>query len=183
MAVAFLLASAIGAASSVPAVPITLARTPQVSPLVIDVARKEVLAIFDHGRVAVAWTESAEAPVGPRVVVLFRNADSFPIETDSRSLGLALLSPDEEAPATRVLVVFSDRLERLVPCDCPVKKGRALGRAIAHEVGHSLKYEARHSEAGLMRAEIPGPRWSAPHRQDFYLAAADAEEIRTRLTK
>jgi hypothetical protein len=183
MAVAFLLASAIGAASSVPAVPITLARAPEVSPFVIDIARKEVLAIYDRGSVAIEWTESGEAPSGRRVVVLLRKADGFPIETDSRALGLALLSPDGDAPGTRVLVVFYDRLERLMSCDCPVRMGRALGRAIAHEVGHSLKYEARHSEAGLMRAEIPVPRWAAPHRQDFYLAAADAEAIRARLTK
>lgn len=173
----------VAAASSAPTVPVMLAKAPGLSPFALEIAKKEVLAIYEQSRVTVEWREGDEPSPTARVVVLFREAESFPVKTDPRALGLALVDPEQEAPPTRVLVVFSDRLERLVSCDCPLRMGRALGRAIAHEIGHSLKYDSQHSEWGLMRAEIPRPRWGAPHRQDFYIAAADAEAIHARLLR
>jgi hypothetical protein len=171
----------VSSASVVPMVPVVLARAPEVPAFALEIAKKEVLAIYERSGVSITWSGDEQPAAYPRVVVLFRRAESFPLGTDDRALGLALLSSGTGAPPTRVLVVFSDRLDRLVSCDCPVKLGRALGRAIAHEVGHSLKYEARHSDTGLMRADIPQPRWLAPHRHDFYIAAADAEAIHARL--
>lgn len=171
----------LAAASSLPTVPVALGRTPVLSSFTLEVAKKEVLAIYEKSEVAVEWTGGGEPSAQIRLVVLFRDADLFPVKTDSRALGLALLEPGEDPPRTRVLVVFPDRLQRLVSCDCPLQMGRALGRAIAHEIGHSLKYEAQHSTRGLMRAEIPRLRWSAPHRTDFYFAAEDAAAIHARL--
>jgi hypothetical protein len=164
-------------------VPVVLSKAPEISPFVLEIAKNELSAIYEHGGVAIEWSEADRPSVQPRLVVLFREAETFPIKTDSRALGLALLDTDREAPKTRVLVVFSDRLRRLVACECPIGMGRALGRAIAHEVGHSLKYEARHSERGLMRAEIPRLRWSGTHRTDFYIDAEDTQAILARLER
>jgi hypothetical protein len=170
-------------ASAHPTVPVVLAKAPEISVFALEVARNEVFAIYEHSGVAIDWSERDQPSVYPRLVVLFRAAETFPIRTEPRALGLALLDTDREAPQTRVLVVFSDRLRRLVSCDCPVGMGRALGRAIAHEIGHSLKYEPRHSQQGLMRAEIPRLRWSASHRTDFYFDGEDAEAILARLER
>jgi hypothetical protein len=174
----------LAALASVPTpVPVVLSKAPEISSFALEIARNEVSAIYEHSGVAIDWSEGNETSVRARLVVLFRDAETFPIRTEPRALGLALLDSDREAPKTRVLVVFSDRLRQLVACDCPVGMGRALGRAIAHEIGHSLKYEPRHSQQGLMRAEIPRLRWSAAHRADFYFAPLDAEAIRARLER
>jgi hypothetical protein len=171
----------LAAASPMPTAPVVLGRTPVLSSFTLEVAKKEVLAIYQKSGVAVEWSDGSEPGERIRLVVLFRDGDRFPVKTDSRALGLALLEPGQDPPWTRVLIVFPDRLQRLVSCDCPLLMGRALGRAIAHEIGHSLKYEEKHSTRGLMRAEIPRLRWSAPHRTDFYFAAEDAAAVHARL--
>jgi hypothetical protein len=51
---------------------------------------------------------------------------------------------------------------------------RALGRAIAHEVGHYLLASKRHTRSGLMRAQFSGAELV---RGDHALDSLDAEEI------
>lgn len=168
-------------ALTAPPIPVILGPSTALSPFVLESARKEVSAIYRQSAFPVVWNEEAEPSFAPRLVVLFREAASFPIKTERQALGLALLSHDDELPNTRVLVVFLDRLENLLPCSCPLARGRALGRVIAHEMGHSLKYAERHSSDGLMRAHIPRLRWSAPNRRDFYFAQEDEAQIHERL--
>jgi hypothetical protein len=55
--------------------------------------------------------------------------------------------------------------------------GRALGRALAHEIGHFLLRSQQHSTVGLMRALQPTTDLVDPNRHRFALSDGD----RTRL--
>ena len=56
--------------------------------------------------------------------------------------------------------------------------GRALGRALAHEIGHFLLRSRVHSAAGLMRAIQPVSDLVAPDRHDFSLSPDQVTRLR-----
>jgi len=55
--------------------------------------------------------------------------------------------------------------------------GRALGRALAHEIGHFLLRSQRHSTVGLMRAFQPTEDLMDPNRHRFGLSADDVRRL------
>ena len=59
--------------------------------------------------------------------------------------------------------------------------GRALGRVLAHEIGHYLLASRRHAGDGLMRASFDGDELLRPGRHGFAVAARDLPRLRTRL--
>jgi hypothetical protein len=59
--------------------------------------------------------------------------------------------------------------------------GRALGRVLAHEVGHYLLASRQHGADGLMRAAFDGDELLRPGRGGFAVAARDLPRLRTRL--
>jgi hypothetical protein len=56
--------------------------------------------------------------------------------------------------------------------------GRALGRALAHEIGHYVLRSTRHSSAGLMRPIHSMAAFADPDGADFALAEDDAARLR-----
>ena len=59
--------------------------------------------------------------------------------------------------------------------------GRALGRVLAHEIGHYLLASRLHDRDGLMRASFDGDELLRPGRHGFAVAARDLPRLRTRL--
>lgn len=59
--------------------------------------------------------------------------------------------------------------------------GRALGRVLAHEIGHYLLAWRGHPAAGLMRAAFPADLLIAPDRRPFALTPALARRLQARL--
>ena len=59
--------------------------------------------------------------------------------------------------------------------------GRALGRVLAHEIGHYLLASRLHARDGLMRASFDGDELLRPGRHGFAVAARDLPRLRTRL--
>lgn len=58
---------------------------------------------------------------------------------------------------------------------------RALGRVLAHEIGHVLLGAPYHDEAGLMRASLPADELAEPERTSFRLTCGSAGRLRSRL--
>jgi hypothetical protein len=54
---------------------------------------------------------------------------------------------------------------------------RALGRALAHELGHYVLRSPHHTATGLMRATYHASMLAAPERQDFTLTAPDEQRL------
>jgi hypothetical protein len=61
--------------------------------------------------------------------------------------------------------------------------GRALGRVLAHELGHYLLASRTHRPDGLMRASFDGELLSRPDRGAFAVAARDLPRLRARLAR
>ena len=59
--------------------------------------------------------------------------------------------------------------------------GRALGRVLAHEIGHYLLASRGHAAAGLMRARFDGDELLRPGRGGFAVAARDLPRLQSRL--
>ena len=59
--------------------------------------------------------------------------------------------------------------------------GRALGRVLAHEIGHYLLASRLHGADGLMRASFDGDELLRPGRGGFVVAPRDLPRLRTRL--
>ena len=60
--------------------------------------------------------------------------------------------------------------------------GRAMGRALAHELGHYLSASKVHAQAGLMRALLPAFELFSSERSRLALAPADRQRIVARMT-
>jgi len=58
---------------------------------------------------------------------------------------------------------------------------RALGRALAHEIGHYLLRSPLHASAGLMKARQKGSVLSSPNDRPFALTAPDRARLRLAL--
>jgi hypothetical protein len=61
--------------------------------------------------------------------------------------------------------------------------GRALGRVLAHEIGHYLLASRVHAPGGLMRAAFDADELLRPGRGGFAVAARDLPRLRTRLAR
>src|SRR5262245_48352469 len=59
---------------------------------------------------------------------------------------------------------------------------RAMGRALAHEIGHYLLASPVHSERGLMRAIHTAPEFFGIERKPFAIAPAERRQMATRFT-
>jgi hypothetical protein len=59
--------------------------------------------------------------------------------------------------------------------------GRALGRVLAHELGHYLLASRVHTADGLMRASFDGDELLRPARGSFAIATRDLPRLRARL--
>jgi hypothetical protein len=59
--------------------------------------------------------------------------------------------------------------------------GRALGRALAHEIGHILLRSPHHADSGLMRAFQRGSTLAAPSPRPFALTGLDHARLRIAL--
>jgi hypothetical protein len=62
----------------------------------------------------------------------------------------------------------------------PVDFGRALGRVLAHEIGHVILAAARHPRQGLMRASFTAEDLVRPQRRSFTLSEAEVARLRER---
>jgi hypothetical protein len=61
--------------------------------------------------------------------------------------------------------------------------GRALGRVLAHELGHYLLSSPAHAPAGLMRAAFDSRRLAGWDRRPFMLSPAALPRLRARLAR
>ena len=103
-------------------------------------------------------------------------------------LGRTTVAPD--APMWRPIRVSFEATERALalrtsgPSGRIVldpELGRALGRVLAHEIGHVLLGPPHHDLAGLMRASFSAEELGDPDRTPFRLTRGGVERLRGRL--
>ena len=101
-------------------------------------------------------------------------------------LGTTKVAPDETAP-DNIRIAFDEvgaLLKPLVDYGLmrEIRTADAVGRVLAHEVGHVL-LGAHHDSSGLMRAVFIPRELAWPERAPFRLADAGVERLRTRIER
>ena len=130
-------------------------------------AEQEVAGIFRQVGVHTVWRNVSRSheeeqrnplPLQLRILILRRAI----AKQHQGSLGVAFRG-DYSQPG-QVAYIFYQRLKELVQNrGIQELKGRILGLAIAHEIGHLLLPTHSHSSTGIMRAE-----WYFPSGRDFH---------------
>ena len=78
------------------------------------------------------------------------------------------------------VVGFSDRMTRF---ERETRLARAMGRALAHEIGHYLLESKEHTLTGLMRANVSANEFFGPGNRQFKLDNGQRSSITARLTR
>jgi hypothetical protein len=94
------------------------------------------------------------------------------------------IAMDADAIAARVLEgERNGRLDQWPPALAGLMTARALGRVLAHEIGHYLLAFPAHSRAGLMRASFDGRELGGWNRGGFQLEASALPRLRARVAR
>jgi hypothetical protein len=149
------------------------------TPVVVAAATREASAIWSGGGVAVERA-LAHADAGDAMVILVSNAAPKTRVRRDDALGEVRF---RDGKAAGLITIYFDALMRLVQhatlagateSQWPALLrerivGRALGRVLAHEIGHIVLQSGRHTPNGLMRASYPGADLIEPGRRQFVI--------------
>ena len=130
----------------------------QVTPKNLEEAEREAGAILRKAGVQLAWLHcqapDCEQPLGPMTLVLnlLPQAMASRLGAGGDVFGFSIVSTD--GPPSSRAVIFYDRVRALTG-KFGYSTGAALGRVIAHELGHLLLETNGHTLTGIMR-----DRWS-----------------------
>ena len=131
-----------------------------------------------HDCVAGAEPEDSRCavPVDPHELVIRLVSIDEPEDTRlKRPLGNSLI--DKRTNTGTLGTVFSSRVDWLA-MKAGIAPSLLMGRAIAHELGHLLFGDLRHSREGLMRAVWTATEVRRGRRRDWVYSASDQRQIR-----
>jgi hypothetical protein len=158
------------------------------------VFENEAAGIWSPYGVQLAWDDgdgSDRRPHGFPLEVLINPRIDGAASVRGRSV-LGNTAIDLETPVRRPIRVSFDATERLLalgtgsrPSNIAIlhdrELARALGRVLAHEIGHVLLGAPYHEDQGLMRPAFRAEELSAPERAPFRLTCLDVDRLRSRL--
>jgi hypothetical protein len=174
---------------------LTVPPTPAVRPVIAQIAVAEAADVWaPYGVTVDAAVPSRSVTDGGAVLTVIAVATHRSAVTPGwhGPLGAIAFAPGG-APATAITVFLTD-IERLVagtqvlgisewqwpPTLREQLVGRALGRVLAHEIGHYLLRSPQHATDGLMRPLQLADDLISPSRHRFRLTAGDAAKLEAR---
>jgi hypothetical protein len=157
---------------------------------ILAILKAETESIWRPYGVHVEWVDAlvGEVPAEGFSVeaVIDRRGDLPAADPDRAVLGRAFV-PKDATGAGPIRVSF-DATERMLlrrsssgPFVGERDMGRALGRVLAHEIGHVLLAVRQHDRAGLMRAVFTPVDLGSPNRESFRLTNNDLGRLRSRI--
>jgi hypothetical protein len=156
---------------------------------ILAILKDETESIWRPYGVQVEWVDTHVGEVaaeGFSVEAVIDRRSEGPADPDRAVLGRAFV-PKDAAGAGPIRVSF-DATERMLlrrPSSGPFvgdrDMGRALGRVLAHEIGHVLLAVRQHDRAGLMRAVFTPVELGSPDREAFRLTRNDLGRLRSRI--
>jgi hypothetical protein len=166
-------------------VPISVHTIAGVSKAMMKRAMAEVDAIWRDVGVQFEWHDDADVPASLHVEVGDAFGHAGASELPLAWIGFVDQVPNDEIYASRAnaLALLARATSISKPMDLPQAAinefiGRALGRALAHEVGHYLFRSRAHDPTGVMATRRSTTELFGPDRGRFRLTA----EERNRLT-
>lgn len=153
--------------------------------------KDETEAIWGQYGIQLEWTDAgASEPAVDSVsldATVERRFEAPERKAWATVLGDALVRPD--APSWQPIRVSFEATESVLRKLRPSGGGlvrdhelaRALGRVLAHEIGHVLLAAPYHDRAGLMRAAFRADQLAEPNRAPFRLTCGSVGRLRSRL--
>jgi hypothetical protein len=178
-------------ATSVAAIVITISAPADFKPSLIGRITAEADAIWRSAGLSINWEyQSARAAVGTLHVIVVNdraNAGSY-------LQPLGWIRFDADAPTAELYLSYANAValldmshnavsltHNLTILERDTYLGRALGRALAHEVGHYLLASKAHTADGLMKASRTAWEFFSPDRRRFGVAPSEWRQIAARL--
>lgn len=190
-AIAATAAPAAPAALIVPPIVINVAAIADVSPSVVAMVIDETEAIYRSAGVRFIWRRGERSLATLRVII---DRDAGPARDDSTPLGW--LTFENGAPAREIHLSY-DNAERFLEASRevvgPIHQktraehdtlvGRALGRALAHELGHYLLATTQHTPRGLLKGSRTAQEFFSPDRSAFGMDVSERRQAAARLLR
>lgn len=176
-----------GTAASERIISLAVIAGPDVEKPLVDRVVRETEAIWSAAGITIGWDRTT-ARSGAQIVVTID--DEAPGSSEEHGpLGWIPFTPSGPEPSihlsrTRAEILCGQRpsiLDRTI-VGHRLLIGRALGRALSHELGHYLFQSKMHTSQGLMRATWPSDELFAMDRTGFELTADQRIEAQDRLT-
>lgn len=196
MLIASLTAAILAAASpaaaspsySAPPTVVTVEAAADVSHSLITMLTQEADAVWRPAGVSLVWQEGRTR--GTLHVVIGHERGN----AHDRMLPLGWIRFDDNEPLRDIYVSYENAfdlltqsfgahsgLERMPRLERETLLGRAMGRALAHELGHYLAASKVHTTAGLMQATHTAYEFFAIERVRFGISPAERDQIVARL--
>jgi hypothetical protein len=169
------------------AVHVNLAFDPSITSSTIKIARDEAATIWREYGVELLWTD-AGAPSALTVdVIVDRHSPRLDADGSASVLGYTTIASAEAGPSP--IRVSFDAVDSLIerrhggdPLPHRRVIGIALGRVLAHEIGHVLLgAPPYHDPVGLMRTTFLSDDLVRPERSTFRLMPRSVARLRVRL--
>jgi hypothetical protein len=165
---------------------------PDVSPAFVSRVLAETDAIWRYAGFTFAWQEAPRESAATLHVVIGR--DVRPGSDGGLALGWIVfegLEPEHEiyvsyTNAERLLAESPGvvgAIDRMTPFEKQTLLARAMGRALAHEMGHYLLASKGHTLKGLMRSHITATEFFGHDNRNFKLDNGQRSSITARLTR
>ena len=161
---------------------------------ITDDLKTETEAIWERYGIRLEWTgaDVSESPTNSVSLdaTVQRHFGRLQRMEGPAVLGLAFVTPDAltwqpirvSFDATeRALALRPQRIASLTGIVLDRDLARALGRVLAHEIGHVLLGPPYHEPEGLMRAAFRADELAEPDRTPFRLTCRGVERVRRRL--
>ena len=202
------LAGAAPALPSLPPIVIDVDVPADVPATLVTRVLDEVDAVWRASGVTVAWNRHAAAPASIAApswgapascrtldVVIGHNRGAAAAAERQNQMPLGWIVFEEpDSPAHEIYLSYDNALaymtgaravvgviEQMTVAEREIKLGRAMGRALAHELGHYLLASKAHSSSGLMQAVHTASNFFGYERSDFAIDAAQRQAVAERL--
>lgn len=196
-------ANAPASSSAIPPMIVNVTATPEISPVLVARILAEADAIWRPSGVTFVWQRAARVVVpysrasetGPYVPNTLRLliGDLRGERRDGR-LPLGWILFDDVAPAQEIYLSHTNALQMMAEArgvvgiieQMPIVQretllARAMGRALAHELGHYLLASKVHTGRGLMKAVLTATELFSPDSGRFRIEPAQRRVIAARL--
>ena len=178
-------------ATSLAAIVVTISAPADVKSSLVDRVTAEADAIWRSAGLAITW-ERQPARASPRTLHVVFGNERGNATSSLQPLGWIRFDDDRPAPdmylsyanAVSLLETSRDNIglsHNMTILERDIYLSRALGRALAHELGHYLLVSKAHTADGLMKANRTASEFFSSDRRRFAVAAKEWLQIAARL--
>ncbi len=184
------------AAALAVALTVNVSASPDIPPTLVSRVLAETDAIWRTSGLTFAWRQAPREDAAATLRVVIGHGVR-PVREGGIALGWIMFEegkPEQEiyvsyANAEQLMVESTGEvritsiMNRMTLFEREVLLARAMGRALAHEIGHYLLASKAHTLTGLMKARRPATEFFGPDNREFRLDGGQRSLITARLTR